>query len=133
LDPESAYPASAYMSDLRSALWGGGLAPDANRRALQRLYLQRFAAIVAPPAPATPGAGGPGGGGQQNPNARPTPAFLLPPDVQRSDLPALARSELRAIRGQARGAAAAAPSAVARAHWADVVDRIDTILDTSRR
>jgi hypothetical protein len=129
-DPENAYPASAYMSDLRSALWGGALTPDANRRALQRLYLQRLAAVVAPPPASVAGAGGPGGGQQSNPNAT---AFLLPPDVQRSDLPALARSELRAIRTQARTASATAPSAVARAHWADVVDRIDTALDTSRK
>jgi hypothetical protein len=133
MDPANAYPASAYMSDLRSALWGGALAPDANRRALQRLYLQRLAALVTPPAPAAAGAGGPGGGGQQNPNAPPPPAFLLQPDVPRSDLPALARSELRAVRAQARAAASTAPNAMARAHWADVADRIDTALDTGRR
>ena len=129
-DPMNAYAASAYMSDLRSSLWGGGLTPDANRRALQRLHLQRLAALIAPPAPATPGAGGPGGGG--NPN-QPTPPFLLQPDVPRSDLPALARGELRAIRAQARAASGTAPSAMARAHWADVVDRVDIALDTSRR
>ena len=129
--PTGAYPASSYLSDLRGALWGGGLTPDANRRALQRLHLQRLAALIAPPAPPAAGQGGPGGGGQ-NPNA-PTPPFLLQPDVPRSDLPALARGELRAIRAQARAAATAAPNAMARAHWADVVDRVDTALDTSRR
>jgi hypothetical protein len=135
MDPANAYPASAYMSDLRSALWGGGLAPDANRRALQRVYLQRLTALVTPPTPPAAGAGGPGGGGggQQNPNAPPPPPFLLQPDVPRSDLPALARSELRAVRAQARAAASTAPNAMARAHWADVVDRIDIALDTSRR
>ena len=134
MDPENAYAASAYMGDLRSALWGGGLAPDANRRALQRLHLQRLTALITPPTPAAAGTGAPGGGGgQQNPNAPPTPALLLQPDVPRSDLPALARSELRAIRAQARAAAATAPGAMARAHWADVVDRVDIALDTSRR
>ena len=135
MDPANAYAASAYMGDLRSALWGGGLAPDANRRALQRVYLQRLTALITPPTPPT-GAGGPGGGGgggQQNPNAPPPLALLLQPDLPRSDLPALARSELRAVRAQARIAATAAPSAMARAHWADVVDRIDIALDTSRR
>ena len=134
MDAANAYSASAYMSDLRSALWGGGLTPDAHRRALQRQYLQRLGALIIPAAPASPGAGAAGGGGgQQNPNAPPTPAFLLPPDVQRSDLPALARAELRAIRAQARTAATTAPGTMARAHWADVVDRIDTTLDTGRR
>jgi hypothetical protein len=133
MDPENAYSASAYMDDLRAALWGGGLVPDANRRALQRLHLQRLAALVTPPTPAPAGAGGQGGGGQQNPNAPPPPALLLQPDVPRSDLPALARGELRAIRSQARAAASTAPNAMARAHWADVVDRIDIALDTRAR
>ena len=131
-DPANAYAASAYMSDLRSALWGGGFAPDVNRRALQRQHLQRLSALITPPAPAT-GAGGPGGGGGGgNPN-QPTPPFLLQPDLPRSDLPALARGELRAIRARARVATGTAPSAMARAHWADVVDRIDIALDTNRR
>jgi hypothetical protein len=128
--PGDAYPAASYLSDLRSALWGAGLSPDANRRALQRQHLLRLAALIAPPPTPAPGQAGPGGGGR-NPNA-PTAPLLLQPDVPRSDLPALARGELRAIRAQARVGAAAAPSAMARAHWADVVDRIDIALDTSR-
>ena len=132
MDPANAYPASVYMSELRLALWGAGLAPDANRRALQRLHLQRMATLIAPPAapaPAAPGAGGPGGGGgQQTPSG-----FQIAPDVPRSDLPALARGELRAIRAQARAAAVSAPTSMARAHWADVVDRIELALDTGRR
>jgi hypothetical protein len=130
-DPVNGYSASAYMSDLRVALWGAGPTPDANRRALQRLYLQRLTAMITPPAPATPAAAGQGGGGGGP--ERPTSPFLLPPDVQRSDLPALSRNELRTIRTQARAAARSAPNAVARAHWADVVDRIDTALDTGRK
>jgi hypothetical protein len=53
--------------------------------------------------------------------------------VQRSDIPALARRELRAIQADARRASTAAGSGVARAHWLDVVDRIDTILDPRPR
>jgi hypothetical protein len=49
--------------------------------------------------------------------------------VQRSDLPALARSELRAIRAEAQRAAGGSSTAVQRAHWADVVARADAILD----
>src|SRR5258705_5565031 len=41
MDPVNAYPASAYMGDLRSALWGGGLPPGPQRPALQRLDLPR--------------------------------------------------------------------------------------------
>jgi hypothetical protein len=52
--------------------------------------------------------------------------------VQRSDIPALARRELRAVQADARRAATTAPAGVARAHWQDIVDRIDNILDRER-
>jgi hypothetical protein len=53
--------------------------------------------------------------------------------VTRSDFPALARSQVRSIRDQARAAAtAAAAGSVARAHWQDIVDRADKILDPRR-
>ncbi len=132
-DAANAYTASAYMADLRSALWGGtagGVSPDANRRALQRQYLQRLAALIAPPAPAAAGAQAQQ---QQNPNAPPIPALLLPPDVPRSDLPALVRAELRAIRASAGAASRSAPSSIARAHFADVVDRIDVALEAGKK
>jgi hypothetical protein len=132
-DAANAYTASAYMADLRTALWGGtagGVSPDANRRALQRQYLQRLAVFITPPAPA---AAGGQGQQQQNPNAPPVAGLLLPPDVPRSDLPALARSELRAIRVNASAASRTAPSTIARAHFADVVDRIDVALEAGKK
>jgi hypothetical protein len=43
-------------------------------------------------------------------------------------LPALARSELRAIQADARRAGTAAPAGVIRAHWLDVVDRVEKVL-----
>jgi hypothetical protein len=131
-DAANAYTASVYMADLRSALWGGtagGVSPDANRRALQRLYLQRLAALITPPAPPAAGAQAQ----QQNPNAPPIPGLLLPPDVPRSDLPALVRSELRSIRASASAASRSAPSSIARAHFADVVDRIDVALEAGKK
>jgi hypothetical protein len=56
----------------------------------------------------------------------------MPVTTNRSDLPALACSELTSIRAQARRAEASA-SGVQRAHWADVAARVDEILDTSAR
>ena len=50
----------------------------------------------------------------------------------RSDLPALARSQLRTIRAEAL-ASSAATSNVQRAHWADVAARVDAILDPAAR
>lgn len=127
-DPANAYPAGEYLSDLRRAVWATLAAPDPNRRTVQRVYLERLAAIVTPPPAPTPAAGG---GPPQGPQG-PVFPLLIAPNVQRGDLPALARRELRTIQADARRAAAAAPAGVARAHWLDVADRIDAILDPPR-
>ncbi len=124
-DPANAYPASEFLSDLRRAVWGTMATPDQNRRTLQRVYLERLAVIVNPPTAPAAGQGGQGGPQQQ----QPTLPLMAPPNVQRSDVPALARRELRAIQADARRAAATATGAVTRAHWQDIVDRIDGILD----
>jgi hypothetical protein len=123
-----AYTVAEYMADVKRAVWGSGTAPvelDAGRRTMHRVYLERLEALIAPPAP--PPAGPPGAGGP--PQAPPGP-FLAAPNVPRSDFPALARSQVRAIREQARAAAtSAAAGSVARAHWQDIVDRADRILE----
>ncbi len=127
-DPTNAYPAAEYLAELRRAVWGAPGAPDANRRLLHRVYLERLSAIVTPPTPpAGPGAGA-GPPQQQGPQF----PLLLPPNVQRSDIPALARRELRAIQGDARQKASGTTDPVTRAHWLDIVDRIDAILDPRR-
>jgi hypothetical protein len=121
-DPAAAYPVTEYMADVKRVVFNGP-SPDANRRLLQRTYLTRLGAIVNPPtapagAPAPP-AGAP---------ARPTP-FLTVPNVQTTDLPALARAQLREIQREARAMAGTSASAIDRAHWADVADRVTEILD----
>jgi len=132
LDEANAYPLTDYLVDLRRAVWGTpgtGAAPDASRRTLQRVYLERLDTLISPPAPPAGGAvQGPGGGGQ--PQA-PRP-LLAAPNVPRTDLPALARSQVRAIREDARRAAAAAPAGLLRAHWQDIADRADEILEPGR-
>jgi hypothetical protein len=53
--------------------------------------------------------------------------------VLRSDLPALSRAQVRAIREQGRAAVtASAVGSLSRAHWQDIVDRADRILDPGR-
>ena len=126
-DPANAYPLAEYLADLKRAAWSDA-APDANRRHLQRVYLQRLEALVAPPAPASaaaPGAGGGGGGG-----APPRPApFVTPATLVLSDLPAMARMQLRDIQRDARVRANGTADVTARAHWNDVADRITQILE----
>jgi hypothetical protein len=110
---------------------GTGAAPDASRRMLQRVYVERLGAIIhppAPPAPPTP----PAALGGAPAVVRTPPPFLAPPSIERSDLPALARAQLRDIQREAKAAAASGQGAFARAHWADVADRVDAILEIKR-
>ena len=133
MDEANAYPLTEYLGDVRRAVWGtpgAGAAPDANRRTMQRVYLERLDALISPPAPAPtagPGQGGGGGGPPQNPGP-----LLGAPNVPRTDLPALARSQVRAIRDEARRAATSAPAGVVKAHWQDIGDRADNILEPRR-
>ena len=123
-DAANAYPLAEFLSDLkRSVFAAGGIAPDANRRQLQRVYLQRLDALVNPPAatPPIPGAAAP---------ARALP-FVTAPNVPQSDLPALARAQLREIQRDAR-ASAATGNSVSRAHWGDLADRVTAILEPKR-
>jgi hypothetical protein len=126
-DPVQAYPVAEYMADVKRAIWNTPQAatPDANRRMLQRAYVARLGAIVNPPAPAAPAAGG--GGAPQPP--RP---FMAPLVLSQSDLPALARAQLRAIQEQARAAAAVATATLTRAHWSDIEDRVSQILSPGK-
>ncbi len=125
MDPTTGYELAEFLSDLRRAVWSGA-APDDNRRLIQRVYLDRLESLVVPPPPAAAGAGGGGGGA---PARTPPSPLVAPINVQRSDLPALARSELRAIHVLARGNATSAPAGVQRAHWHDIVARVDRILE----
>ena len=129
LEGAKAYTVAEYLGDVKRAIWGTATAApelDAGRRAMHRVYLERLEALISPPAPP---AGPPGGAPAAGPQTPPGP-FLGAPNVTRSDFPALARAQVRAIRDQARAAATAAPAgSVARAHWQDIVDRTDKILE----
>lgn len=120
-DPANAYPLGEYMTDLRRALFTGA-APDVHRRQLQRVYVQRLEALISPPAAPAAGPGGFGGGQA----ARYTP-FVSAPNVPLSDLPALARVQLRALLTEARVHAQRQP-----AHWNDIVARVEAVLDAKK-
>lgn len=124
MDGANGYSPATYLAELRRAVWGASASDasitlDASRRVMQRVYLERLEALVTPPE--RDDGPGFGGGGPPSP-------LVARPNVGRSDLPALARSELVTIRAQARQAATGS-SGVARAHWQDVVARIDRILE----
>jgi len=86
-----------------------------------------LAALVNPPSPPAPAAGA---AGPPVPAAPPRALpFVTGPNVPLSDLPALARSQLREIQRDARASATTAKTPVERAHWSDVVDRVSEILE----
>ncbi len=112
-DPSNAYPLTEYLADLKRAMWSGAQ-PDANRRQLQRVYLQRLEGMITPPEG--------GGGGRSVP-------FVTAPSLMQSDLPALARMQLREIQRDARAMMQSAGNTTARAHWSDISDRISAMLE----
>jgi hypothetical protein len=131
-DAAKAWPVAEYMAEVRRMIWQTpqGTAPDATRRALQRAYVTRLGAIVNPPAPPPAAAAAPAP--PPGPPPPPPGPFLAPVNLAQSDLPALARAQLRAIQQSARTAASAATTSVLRAHWTDIADRIAEVLEPRR-
>jgi hypothetical protein len=126
MDPANAYPLGEYLEDLRVAVWSG--TPDANRRTLHRVYLERLAVLMDPPA-AAPSGGGPGGGGGGG--GFQLPPLLQQPNVRRADISALARAQLRTLQADARRLSRTA-TGVNRAHWLDIADRVEVILEKEK-
>jgi hypothetical protein len=109
-----AYPLTAFMDDVRDAVWGElrtGAAIDAFRRSLQRAHIARLEELLT---------GNPAGGGG------------TPVDVAQSDVRPAARAQLARIQRDARARAATAPDAMTRNHLHDVVARIEGALRVER-
>jgi hypothetical protein len=122
IDSSAAYSVPEFLDDVRRGVWAP--APDGYRRALQRVHLERLEALMNPPAvPTSPAQAG--FGGQQ------IPAILLPPNVRRADISALARAQLRTIQADARRLTVSS-TGVTRAHYQDVVDRIEGIFEKDK-
>ncbi len=128
-DVVNAYPLADYMTDLKRAVFHGNT-PDAGRRGLQRVYVQRLEALISPPIAlaAGPPAAGPPNGGGGGAATRFIP-FVSAPVIAQSDLPALARLQLREVQREARTAGLASATTTTRAHWRDIADRVTAILD----
>jgi hypothetical protein len=114
--PLAGYDAATYLGELTGAMLAT-TSPDANRRMLHRVYVERLAALLNPPAP-------PAGGGPQFAGA--LPAL----NVSRTDLGALARQQLIQVRSVARtNAALTTQGATNRAHWRDLDARVTEVLE----
>ncbi|MDX2183736.1 MAG: zinc-dependent metalloprotease [Gemmatimonadaceae bacterium] len=116
VQPGAGYDVATFLDELTASVLGTG-APDANRRTLHRVYVERLEALVNPPAVAA------GGAPQGPPGAAPAV------NVRRTDIAAAARAQLRAVQRAARTRAAAPASGMVNAHWVELVDRIERVLN----
>jgi hypothetical protein len=109
-----AYTLLTFMDDVRDAIWGElrtGAAVDPYRRNLQRAHIARLETLM------TSDQTGFGG---------------TPVNVAQSDVRPAARAQLVRIQRDARAAAGTARDAMTRHHLADVVARIDEVLNPRR-
>ena len=110
--PSNAYPLVEFLDDVRQAVWkdlDATAAIDGYRRALQRAWLERMASLMMeqPQGNAFQGAA---------------------PDLSRSDIRPLIRAQLVELRADVSSASRRIRHRVTDAHLADVISRIDTIL-----
>ena len=121
LNGEEAYSLLEMMEDLRKGIWSElrtGRAIDTYRRNLQKAHVERLAYLLTAESQRKV----PDFGGYRKSTAVTT---------SQSDIPSIARAELRRIQRDARSGAGRTSDAMSRYHLQDVVDRIDEILDPS--
>jgi hypothetical protein len=119
LNGNNAYRVTEMFTDLRAGIWGelqSGRAIDTYRRALQRAHVERLEFLMKGEQPAAGGFGGFGGGGTRI-------------NASQSDIPALARAELKSLRTSLNGAKARFSDRMTQAHIDDLVERINKMLD----
>jgi hypothetical protein len=115
-----AYTAPAMMREISDAVWSelrSGAAIDPYRRNLQRGHLARLEFLLTE-EPAVP----------QGANTWSTPVR-----VSQSDVRALARGEMVALRGRISSARRGGGDAMTRLHLDDALARIDEVLEGGRR
>jgi hypothetical protein len=111
---DDAYPLVEFLDDIRAAVWPGlndAAAIGGYRRALQRAYLDRMEYLLTE---------------QPESNRFQGPA----PVMSRSDIRPLVRDQLELLRDDVERAARRIRHRVTDAHLADVMDRIDGLLET---
>jgi hypothetical protein len=119
LNGNNAYRVTEMFTDLRAGIWGelqSGRAIDTYRRALQRAHVERLEFLMKGEQPAAGGFGGFGGGATRI-------------NASQSDIPALARAELKSLRTSLNGAKARFSDRMTQAHIDDLIERINKMLD----
>ena len=117
INGSEAYGLYDMMKDVRSGLFkelGSGQKIDIYRRNLQRAYIARMAFIMTNEQPAIPAQFRRFFGGTSV-------------NVSQSDIRAIVRAELKALRSQLRNARGA--DSMSKIHIADALERVNDILD----
>jgi hypothetical protein len=116
VEPVRAYGLTTLVTDLRRSLWreldSRRPTVDPYRRVLQRTHLERLIRFVR------------AGDGESHEDSDDR-SYIVD-----SDLPALARSQLKALRRESERAAGRSDDLLTRVHLEDVVARIDSVLET---
>ena len=118
LDPKKAYLVSELLSDLRKGIWSelATKAPiDIYRRNLQKMYVERLATLVQPPA-------------AQGQSAAPAPQFQAPAMSKTNDAMSLLKGHIKSLQAEIRAALPAVQDNVTRLHLQDVNDRLTKAL-----
>jgi len=113
------YSAISMFKDLRKGLFketGQRQNPDIFRRNLQRTYLDRMEYLMTDEGPSAR-------------RGRPGFESTLRYNVSTSDVRALVRGELEALKRTLKAAKTSGVNSVSRYHYADAIARIDNILD----
>jgi hypothetical protein len=119
---EGNYTADELMTDLRASIWSELKTQkpiDIFRRNLQKVFVEKVAALLSPKDPAT--------------------LMYVPPgqaygftvrrvDLKTTDLPSIVRGQLESLLSEIRAAIGAAPDKMSRYHLEDVANRIDSAL-----
>ncbi len=116
---KSTYTLTDLMSDLQKNIWTelyNRKPIDVYRRNLQKAYVERFGAIINPPAPATGSFGG-------------IVITFGGTDVKKTDIVSVAKGTLRSVKADINAALPSVTDKMTRYHLQDMVERIDRILN----
>jgi hypothetical protein len=111
-----AYTSAEMISDLKKGIWSElplHKAIDAQRRMLQKGYVEALISTIAPPPAAAPGMGAPQGGGMS----------------KMADASSLLKGHARSLMAEIKAAAALAPNQATRLHLQDIAGRLSDALD----
>jgi hypothetical protein len=116
---DKAYTLSDLMTDLQKNVWtelSTRKPIDVYRRNLQKAFVERFSAIINPPAPAGAAFGGI------------VISFGIN-DVKKTDIVSLAKGTLRSLKAQIAAALPATTDKMSKYHLQDMQERIERILN----